>query len=397
MRPLLLITALASAVILAAQPISSVADGDWNDTSTWDCGCIPTGFVSVTIVHAVTVTVPDSLAEGDLYVQPAGQLNGSSLLVGGIFYNFGQVDLDALELRSAALPLDAYNAGVLSAGRFGTQREGFVNAGVLNVDTLRSDAPWENTVTGSVTAAHVSGPGQLWNRGGVTGFGSFAAAFRNDSLITWIGPFTTPHTSLNNGNVVVVGDLRVESFLLDSGLLFVEGDVRVDGDLWLADDTAFLSIAGNLVVAGQLRGAGAVCVTDTTINLGMITDSVDVCDRTPTVALPPFLDVDQGIVGPAVRWCTDPRCQPVGLWEPMERATCRAWPSLTTGPLRVAPVPPGVVAVDLVDAAGRTQRIQGAVHGDGLELDLSGLAAGPYALRVPGMPAIRTLRVVLAR
>ncbi|HQW86980.1 MAG TPA: hypothetical protein PLH93_07340, partial [Flavobacteriales bacterium] len=61
MRPILLAVLLPATVPLFAQPISSVADGDWNDPATWDCTCVPDGIVSVTVAHTVTLTVPDTL------------------------------------------------------------------------------------------------------------------------------------------------------------------------------------------------------------------------------------------------------------------------------------------------------------------------------------------------
>lgn len=382
---------------MAAQPITSVADGDWNDPATWDCACVPDGIVSVTVAHTVTLTVPDTLADGDLYVQGDGQLFGTSLLLGGDFYNFGEITLQALELRPGLLQPDAVNFGTLAAIRLGVQRDGFANVGAITADSIRSDVPWENTPTGSVSTGWLSGPGLVDNRGSVLGSGLFAARFRNDSVITWSGLFRTPYTSTNQGNIAVVGDLRIEALLIDSGLILVEGDVRLDGDLWLAADSAYLSIAGDLRIQGLLRGTGSVCITDSTINLGVITDSVDVCDRSATTGTPPFLDVQLGVVGPDVTWCTDPRCQPVGIVGPSPAATWSVWPVPSSGPVWTGPVPRAVREVALTDATGRITRLHATRSGDGLQLDLSGLAPGPYLLRPVGAPELPVARVLLMR
>lgn len=397
MRSPIIAAALLTAATTIAQPIISVADGDWNDPATWDCACVPEGIVSVTVAHVVTVTVPDSLLDGDLYIQGDGQLLGTSMVVGGIFFNFGQVTLQVLEIKPGILQPDAVNFGTLAAIRLGLQREAFINVGAITADSIRSDVAWENAPTGSVAAGWLSGPGQVYNRGSVTGSGGFAARFRNDSTITWSGVFSTPFTSANRGSIAIVGDLRIEALLLDSGLILVEGDVRLDGDLWMADDSAYLSIAGDLRINGLLRGAGAVCVTDSTVNSGVITDSVDVCDKSPTSTAPPFLDVDQGVVGPDVRWCTDARCQPVGIDGPDGLRTWSVWPVPSGGVLWTGPVPRAVRQVELIDATGRRIRIHGTRSGEGLQLDLSELAPGPYLLRAVGVPELPTARVLLAR
>lgn len=397
MRPILLALMLPVAAPLAAQPITSVADGDWNDPATWDCACVPSGVVSVTVAHTVNITVPDTLADGDLYVQGDGQLFGTSLLLGGIFYNFGEITLQALELRPGLLQPDAVNFGTLAAIRLGVQRDGFANVGAITADSIRSDVQWENTPTGSVATGWLAGPGLVNNRGSVVGSGLFAARFRNDSVITWSGIYRTPYTSTNQGDIAVVGDLRIQSLLIDSGLILVEGDVWLDGVLWLASDSAYLSIAGDLRIQGLLRGAGAVCITDSTINLGVITDSVDVCDRSATTGTPPFLDLQLGVVGPDVTWCTDPHCQPVGIEGPAPVGSWNAWPMPSTGHVWTGPVPRSVREVLLTDATGRSFHLSADRSGEGLYLDLSDLAPGPYLLRAIGASELPVTRVLLAR
>lgn len=48
--------------IVAATGFSSVADGDWNASSTWACGAIPTATSNVTINNAVTVSTSGNVA-----------------------------------------------------------------------------------------------------------------------------------------------------------------------------------------------------------------------------------------------------------------------------------------------------------------------------------------------
>jgi hypothetical protein len=63
---------------LAGEPvptnINAIADGDWSNSSTWDCSCVPTGFQNVTITGFSVDLDADGFAK-DLTVAAGGSLN----------------------------------------------------------------------------------------------------------------------------------------------------------------------------------------------------------------------------------------------------------------------------------------------------------------------------------
>lgn len=80
---------------------TSVQNGYWTDTSTWDIGSIPTTQDTIVIEHFVQGTynlVVDSL--GYLLVQSSGQLCGRDMYMtvncGGVVDNYGTIYIDSL-------------------------------------------------------------------------------------------------------------------------------------------------------------------------------------------------------------------------------------------------------------------------------------------------------------
>lgn len=84
---------------------------------------------------------------------------------------------------------------------------------------------------------------------------------------------------------------------------------------------------------------------------------------------------------------------------PVDLTGPRLWPQPASGPLRVHW--PGVLlrpsGIHLFDASGRELKISVNIDADGSLLDLSGLGAGHYTLRLSTPEGTRTLPVMLAR
>jgi hypothetical protein len=58
--------------------IISVQNGDWNQTATWDCACIPSAFNEVTIDIGHTVTVDAASFANDFNIEAGGKLSCST-------------------------------------------------------------------------------------------------------------------------------------------------------------------------------------------------------------------------------------------------------------------------------------------------------------------------------
>ncbi|MBK7083364.1 MAG: hypothetical protein IPH53_01265 [Flavobacteriales bacterium] len=304
MRSLALVSAFLTLPFANAQVVTSVVDGNWHDPLTWDCACVPGGDTSVVIGHAVNIVQPDTLGLGDLILVLNGSLDGSALSHGGAFYNNGFLLVDRFELRTTPFQVDAVNFGSIEVQRFEQSREGFVNLGFLVADTLDSYALWENEMEGRLEVDLATGPGAVINHGIIEGTGLWAAAFVNDSNFTWIGTIHVQHSSINDGNIALIGDLVLASGLEQGGLMLVEGNVTIQGDLDLDADTALISVQGDLINYGTVGGEGVICVSDSTFNGGVISGTLDLCDITRTALAPPFLDVNTGTVGDSVVFAT---------------------------------------------------------------------------------------------
>ncbi|RMG81837.1 MAG: hypothetical protein D6707_04105, partial [Bacteroidetes bacterium] len=60
---------------LSAINITSVQSGRWNQTSTWDCGCVPSATDDVTIASGHTVDLRNNTTVNKLTIQSGGMLN----------------------------------------------------------------------------------------------------------------------------------------------------------------------------------------------------------------------------------------------------------------------------------------------------------------------------------
>ena len=383
MRSLALVPAFIYLPCTHAQIVTSVVDGEWHDPLTWDCACVPGGDTSVVIAHAVNIVQPDTLGLGDLILLLNSSLDGSALSHGGPFYNNGFLLVDRFQLRTAAFPLDAVNFGSIEVQRFEQSRDGFVNLGFLVADTLDSYALWENEMEGRLEVDLATGPGTVINHGIIEGTGIWAASLVNDSSFTWIGAIHVQHSSINDGNIALVGDLVLAAGLEQGGLTLVEGTVTVQGDLDLDADTALLSVQGDLINFGTLGGEGVICVSDSTFNGGVISGTLDLCDITRTALAPPFLDVNTGTVGDSVVFCNNGYCEVDAIFEHFAVRVLDAWPSPTSDQVRIAPLPPGGIwSIEAVDPRGAHFPVVAHRSGDGLRVGVGTLPTGFYSLLV---------------
>ncbi|MCB9179788.1 MAG: hypothetical protein H6590_10240, partial [Flavobacteriales bacterium] len=401
----LVLQALGAQVI-----VTSVGNGDWNDPATWDCGCVPSsGDTTVVVAHQVDLTQDIVLDIGQLVVQLSGSLNGSGgggLSLSGEFFNYGAIDVDHLQLGPNVITPDAANFGVVHVGhRFVQARIGFVNLGMLTVpDTLISQAGWSNTPVGTVDAGVLTGPGRLINQGVLQGNGHCAIPFLNDSLIMRSGPFTMSgfceskgailldgavdvvgtYVAPDTGYLQVTGTLLVRmgaSFLVGTNV-DVSGDVQVDGTMQLLSDTMLFTMGADLLVNGSLDGLGYVCVSDSTVNHGLIGGSIDLCDITRTAAVAPYLDLNDGTVDTTVTFCENPYCMVDVVPERPVPRVLHAYPVPADGSCTIGPIRSGIpIEVHCADLLGRRIPVPWSQRGPLIELDLSGVPEGDLLVR----------------
>ncbi len=77
--------------------IRSITPGDWNQTTTWDCACIPAAPFAVYITDGNPVDVSDNQTVERIIIDPSSQLtllSGASLSVSGNVTNMGTISSD---------------------------------------------------------------------------------------------------------------------------------------------------------------------------------------------------------------------------------------------------------------------------------------------------------------
>lgn len=128
MRYTILLAAVLCTSWALAQTATSVQDGDWNDPSTWDCGCVPE-LDTVEIMHTVQITTnmkwtmqlvhvnagaTVTMDAPHLLVTLEGVVNDGLMLLAGYvdsdgeLYNNGVIDVDGIFLTHGLLVMGGW-------------------------------------------------------------------------------------------------------------------------------------------------------------------------------------------------------------------------------------------------------------------------------------------------
>jgi hypothetical protein len=214
----------------APSAINSIATGNWDATSTWDCACVPTSASNVIINSTHNVTISGTNAANVLQINAGGTLTGSgsnTLTVTGAITNNGTVNT---------------TSGTINIGTTIT------NNGTLNVNggTLNAVAATTTFTAGSGSALNISsgtfnfGPSGGYNR-------TFAVATGNTLTVSG-GVFNlNGNFAMSNGTFTQTG-----------------GNINVDANSGTAG-TSYTSAGGNIfnITAGTVSGsAGNITIVD---------------------------------------------------------------------------------------------------------------------------------------
>ncbi len=198
---------------------------------------------------------------------------------------------------------------------------------------------------------------------------------------------------INEGHVLVMGDILNQGLFNNAGFTEFIGTVVNSGSI-ISDAGAVMQIEGDFINQDLLQGEGAVCVTDQTDNQGTISGTIDICDWTPTVNMPPFIDLNTGTVESGITFCQNSPCAS-GVHEGFG-VGIGASPTVAMDEVLLTGLPPGV-AVLLMDAVGRVVLPARMAATDRMELGLSSLPTGAYRMVVRGAAGQRVLPLVIAR
>ena len=198
---------------------------------------------------------------------------------------------------------------------------------------------------------------------------------------------------LNEGHVLVMGDILNEGLFNNNGFAEVVGTFINDGSL-ISDAGALLRIEGDFVNQDLVQGEGAICVTDITDNQGTISGTLDLCDQTPTVNIAPFVDANTGVIESGITYCQNSPC--ATSVQEGSTVSMELFPVLASDQVTLVAVPVGA-SVLLLDHLGRLMRPMRTAVVDRMDLDLSGLTAGAYRAVVRGSVDQRVLPFVISR
>ncbi len=279
---------------LAGGSITSIATGNWNNTTTWDCGCLPTAGDNVIIDDGNTVTLNTNGACNSLTIGQgsSGQLtignSGTartltvstdvtvnagatmttgttaathSMTIGGDLTNDGTLNLAPTATRVCNVTFNKNGDQILSGGGATTNfnritlNMGTSNTNVLDIASTNFTVVPTNFLT-------------LTN-------GTFKLSTATDVLTPFTSAVTIPFSSgiwLNNagatmsstgGTITLYGYVRVTAGTLNIGnasnnnLTSYGGTVTIDG--------------GTVNIAGRLDGAGFPILTYFTMSSGVLT------------------------------------------------------------------------------------------------------------------------------
>lgn len=243
MRKSFLLIGLLFIGIAQAQNVrTSIADGLGTNPLVWDCFCLPLPNDSIIINHNITLNVDFGFTDGAVVINPSGKLIGDT------------------PMRAFAF---TGTANFVNNGLFDVARVAFLGGSAINGGTFNADSFLTNitTTAGWISNGDMNIDFSYWNTGKFV-----------------LGP----------GAELIVGDNFYNGDSLISGVnavLINDGRIRVNLDFANSD---------------TIRGTGQFCIYDNSINLGVITGAVDMCDVTGGVPV----DLNLGTITGTVTSCT---------------------------------------------------------------------------------------------
>lgn len=195
----------------------------------------------------------------------------------------------------------------------------------------------------------------------------------------------------NEGTLYLIGDLDIDWLFDSPGIIEVHGNFFNDDDVNIGGG-GLIRVNGNFMNDGIITGGGAICVSGITVNAGDLVGTLDFCDETPTVSVPPFIDTNTGTVDQGIVYCASEKCT-VGIGDEAFAGVVLA-PNPVNDRIVISGIPGFASSMVLLNAMG--QQLEVPVRGLGSQrsMDLSSAPSGAYLLRMCTDHGCRTFRVV---
>lgn len=312
--------AVLSALLIAHSAIGTVchtiSSGVWSDPLIWDCGCDPADCDTLYIGHEVTAPADLVVWQPLLVVGTSGSLHVEGrLTVLDEFRNEGI--LFASEAVQASISPRWENDGYMDCGLIHFAGDSILNHGVLVAhDTLSATLDSHFINLGRAAGGFFRAGGTynydtlVFEGAQVEWFFGNVGYFEVQGLMTVRGSMSNDYEAyLICDSIICFGYLSNNSLIAAATLLQFGTTEEPGGQVGSFTADARIE-CGNLKNHAHIQGSGDICVQDSSINYatGVIDQSPDICDATLTTTVDPFLDVNLGFVGAAVRWCPQTTC-----------------------------------------------------------------------------------------
>lgn len=236
---------LVAATVFSQNVRQSVANGNALNPFIWDCICIPLPGDSIVIKHQVTLDTDFGYTSGAVVITSTGKLIGDN------------------PMRAIAV----WGSAILeNNGYYNVKRTALFGGRVSNHGTFEADSLFSNVTLngGFLSTGNVYIEKSFWNTG----------TFK----------LTDPSKELVIRNYFYNGDSLISGV---NAVLQMEGSMRVNLDFTNAD---------------TILGGGQICIDGNSLNLGIITGTLDMCDLSGSNAV----DLNLGTIHGTVQVCQSP-------------------------------------------------------------------------------------------
>ena len=364
---------------------TTAGPGDFSTTWVWDCGCLPTACDTLVITQAI-VTSGDLTISADLVhitfsgsLQVNGVLNADASIV-------SEGQLSATTLRTF-LGNRFIVSGNTDVERAYLNTDSVINSGTFTIaDTLELAIYSDLFNYGTLTAAYCGTGNVIQNLGEAIFLHGFSTtAFSNTGTVSGNGTFAFYGLFANDASGVIRSDTVFLFTSPDNWGTIVTNHALFVGNQWMTPD--LFMYPGSSIICykdfynfGIIDGSGSICIAGHSESYESLLGSLDLCDLTPTLTVPPYLDVNTGVISSQLSYCTSPLCD-VLLVAETDPSSIAIFPNPATERITVR-LPEGmrIRAIRLISARGEVV-VDGTNSWSGtIDLATGALACGLYTL-----------------
>lgn len=293
--------------------INSIADGDWLNPTTWDCGCIPTPGSIININHNVVLNTNWAYTTGIVTINSGASLVKDYAIRswaqnGGNLINDGTFEVDRLAIYAGSVTNS--NTFIVNNSYYNGATATLTNTGLIgDVDSLLNSGTINNNQYGEIDATN------LWNNNSLINDGRLKITYFLNTVDFTNNDFLQANNYLNTGTSVINDSVIVLVDFMNTGTLsnatnnpflvshdFLNGDSLVHDALFINDGAVL--IGNDFTNLDTLKGTtGYFCIASYSANAGYIKGTIDICDQTPLTG-PPYIDINTGTIGSGVTSCT---------------------------------------------------------------------------------------------